>query len=163
MAPITRSAPPRTPTQPTAAKQTAPAAAAGSTPTASAPGEDLKNLQAEMKHIEDKAKKDPKSLTADERSDYAKAAGLEKVLENSNFIGFLNKDSGEKIFKKVDEEMQKFIAANPNASLEDMKKHAETKFKAALSSEVVSKGVVDMAIKQMQERLQEIRDSFEEK
>jgi hypothetical protein len=159
MAPITRNAPPRTPTPATAQKQAAPAANA--TQTANTPEKDLTDLRAEMKILEEKAKKDPKSLTADERSDYAKAAGLEKVLENSNFIGFLNKDSGEKIFKKVDAEMQEFIKNNPNASLEDMKKHAEAKFKSALSSEVVSKSVVDMAIKQMKDQLEKSRDRFE--
>lgn len=155
MAPVNNNAPPRLPPQPAAQKTTAAAPTAAADPTAA-----LDKLREEMKLIE---QKDPKTLTADERLDYAKAAGLEKVLESSNFLGFLGKGAAEKVFDKVNKDMTDYMSKNPNASLADIKKHAETRFKSQLGSEVVAKSVVDMAIKQMKERLEEIRDTFVDK
>lgn len=155
MAPVNNNAPPRYPTQPAAAQKSTAAAS-----TAAAPNADLEALRAEMKLIE---AKDPKTLTADERSDYAKAAGLEKVLESGTFLGFLGKGAAEKVFDKVNKDMTDYMDKNPGASLADIKKHAETRFKSQLGSQVVAKSVVDMAMKQMTERLEELRDTFVDK
>lgn len=115
-----------------------------------------KSAQDSMKAIEDKAKKG--SLTATDRQTYADSVAVDKVLESSKFLGMIGSSSKDKLIKKLEGDIDGFLKANPNATPEQIKQFVTDKFKSNLSSVVVGKSVVDMAIKQMQDRLAELQE-----
>ncbi|MBZ4417164.1 hypothetical protein [Myxococcus sp. RHSTA-1-4] len=105
-----------------------------------------------------------KDLSAQQTQDYAQAIALDHIAKNKTFLGFLGNSTVQKLGKKLEADIEAFIAKNPTATPKEIKEHMDARFKAQLSSAVVSKGVVDMALKQMQERLEQLRegtDSFD--
>lgn len=114
--------------------------------------------QATMKAIE---KKPAKELTANDRANYANAAGADKLYESAAYLGYLGKGAAESISKKMNADVDKFMKENPNASLEDIKKYVSDRFKAHVGSATVGKFAFDQAIKMMNENAERMKDAFE--
>jgi ribosomal protein S20 len=114
--------------------------------------------QSTMKSIE---KKPAKELTADDRANYATAAGADKIYESAAYLGYLGKNAAESVSKKMTADVNKYLADNPNASLADIKKYVADRFKAHVGSATVGKFAFDQAIKMMNENAERMKDAFE--
>jgi hypothetical protein len=134
-------------------------ASESSTQTASDPAAERAKQQSTMDGIR---KKDPSKLTGADRENYASALGTDKILENKPFLGFFPDSVSETIAKKLDEDVASFMKQNPNASLKDIDKHVDERFKAQMFSAVVAQKGVDMAIANLKKQLQKTRDGFDD-
>ncbi|MCP3060552.1 hypothetical protein LXT21_17355 [Myxococcus sp. K38C18041901] len=112
--------------------------------------------------MDDISKKPADKLTSEDRAKYADAVGTDKVLENQAFLGFFSKSTTETLTKKLDADVAAYTKNNPNASLDDIKKHVTDRFKAQMFSAVVAQKGVDMAIANLKKQLQKARDGFDE-
>ncbi|WP_338867496.1 hypothetical protein [Myxococcus stipitatus] len=130
--------------------------------TSSQPTGDVGAQRAAQKTIMDGVRNKPEGkLTAEDRKSFATALVKDKLLENQGFLGFFSKSTNEGLAKKLEGDVASFLQKNPNASLKDIEAHVADRVKSQMFSAVVGQKGVDMAIANMQKRLQEIRDNFE--
>ncbi|MFY2557601.1 hypothetical protein ACN469_08240 [Corallococcus terminator] len=133
-----------------------------SEPSTAAPSDPATERAKQKATMDEIRKKDEGKLTGADRNNYASALGTDKILENKPFLGFFNDSVSGTIAKKLDEDVASYLKQHPTASLSDIDKHVETRFKAQMFSAVVAQKGVDMAISNLKKQLQKARDGFDE-